>query len=404
MSLLRAALRFFSDLTEATSATASDWLAIQKSGESEIKKIKPTNLPYLASSHAAGSITGFGTTAANLGTSAAGSAATVSRSDHVHKMPSAADVGAAATAHTHGSLTSDGKLGTTADLPVKTTSGGAIAAGAWGSTAGTFCQGNDARLSDARAPTTHTHGSYDNSTALTGANVYSQVTVDDGIVTGLSSRALAASDVGALSSSGGTVAGDIALSATSGQRAINIGTGRTGDGNAVIQFYAAAQTGGADVLCADILRIGGTASGLRIRQHFDDEIRLQASVLRMRNRVDDAYVAIEASAFTVSSDPRNKRDIREPAVPSARALSDAAIEFEWSRQPGRHIGFDARKIRDIAPLASVEMVDHPETGDRELGVDLCAIIAIQARHIAELADRVEALESARLAPGQQPRH
>lgn len=158
------------------------------------------------------------------------------------------------------------------------------------------------------------------------------------------------------------------------------------------------------MLCADIVRIGGTAAGLRIRQHFDEEIRLQASILRMRDRADNDYADIEAKKFTVSSDPRNKRDIREPAVPSARALSDAAIEFEWSRQPGRHIGFDARKIRDIAPLASVEMVDHPETGDRELGVDLCAIIAIQARHIAELADRVEALESSRLAPGQQSRN
>jgi hypothetical protein len=40
-------------------------------------------------------------TPANLGTAAAGTADSVSRSDHVHAMPSASDVGAAATWHGH---------------------------------------------------------------------------------------------------------------------------------------------------------------------------------------------------------------------------------------------------------------------------------------------------------------
>ena len=48
-----------------------------------------------------------------------------------------------------------------------------------------------------RAAASHTHGTYDNSTALTGANVYSNISVTDGIVTGLTTRALTAANIGA---------------------------------------------------------------------------------------------------------------------------------------------------------------------------------------------------------------
>jgi len=47
---------------------------------------------------------------------------------------------------------SDLKLGTTANLPLKTGTGGVVEAGSFGTAAGTFCEGNDARLSDARTP------------------------------------------------------------------------------------------------------------------------------------------------------------------------------------------------------------------------------------------------------------
>ena len=45
------------------------------------------------------------------------------------------DVGAATSSHTHGNITNDGKVGTTADLPLKTTTGGSVAAGAWATSA-----------------------------------------------------------------------------------------------------------------------------------------------------------------------------------------------------------------------------------------------------------------------------
>lgn len=56
----------------------------------------------------------------------------------------------ATASHAHGSITTDGKIGTVASLPIVTSTGGLLAAGSWGTAAGTFCQGNDARLSDSR--------------------------------------------------------------------------------------------------------------------------------------------------------------------------------------------------------------------------------------------------------------
>lgn len=63
----------------------------------------------------------------------------------------------ATAVHTHGNLTSDGRLGSTSGLPVVTTTNGAITTGTFGTTVGTFAQGNDARFSDARTPLAHTH-------------------------------------------------------------------------------------------------------------------------------------------------------------------------------------------------------------------------------------------------------
>jgi hypothetical protein len=58
----------------------------------------------------------------------------------------------ASASHTHGNLTNAGAIGTTANLPLKTGTNGVVEAGSFSNTAGSFCEGNDARLSDARTP------------------------------------------------------------------------------------------------------------------------------------------------------------------------------------------------------------------------------------------------------------
>ncbi len=61
----------------------------------------------------------------------------------------------AASSHTHGNISNSGAIGSTANLPLITTTSGVVTVGSFGSTANTFCQGNDSRLSDARTPTAH---------------------------------------------------------------------------------------------------------------------------------------------------------------------------------------------------------------------------------------------------------
>jgi hypothetical protein len=64
------------------------------------------------------------------------------------------------TSHTHGSISNFGTISdqiSTAQANPVAFAGltGLIGRGAWGTTSGTFCQGNDSRLSDARTPTAH---------------------------------------------------------------------------------------------------------------------------------------------------------------------------------------------------------------------------------------------------------
>jgi hypothetical protein len=59
------------------------------------------------------------------------------------------------TSHTHGNITNDGKIGSTANLPLITTTSGTVTTGSFGTSANTFCEGDDSRLSDARTPTSH---------------------------------------------------------------------------------------------------------------------------------------------------------------------------------------------------------------------------------------------------------
>lgn len=87
------------------------------------------------------------------------------------------------TSHYHGNLTNDGKIGSTANLPLITTTGGAVTVGSFGTAANTFCQGNDARLSDARTPSStlahaasHAPGASDALFGTVGASIAAAAT------------------------------------------------------------------------------------------------------------------------------------------------------------------------------------------------------------------------------------
>ena len=94
--------------------------------------------------------------------------------------------------HVHGNITNAGAIGSTANLPLITTTGGVITVGSFGTAVNTFCQGNDSRLSDSRAPTgaaggdltgTYPNPTLTNTTVVAGT--YKSVTVDaKGRITG----------------------------------------------------------------------------------------------------------------------------------------------------------------------------------------------------------------------------
>ncbi len=100
--------------------------------------------------------------------------------------------GKSSSSHVHGNITNAGAIGSTANLPLITTTSGAITVGSFGTAANTFCQGNDSRLSDSRAPTgaaggdltgTYPNPTLTNTTVVAGT--YRSVTVDaKGRITG----------------------------------------------------------------------------------------------------------------------------------------------------------------------------------------------------------------------------
>ena len=118
------------------------------------------------------------------------------------------------SSHSHGNITNDGKIGTnanyfvytttggavtskqkigninylgrigsTANLPLITTTNGTIATGSFGSSANTFCEGNDSRLSDARTPISHTHTKSEITDFPTIPSKTSDLTNDSGFIT-----------------------------------------------------------------------------------------------------------------------------------------------------------------------------------------------------------------------------
>lgn len=87
------------------------------------------------------------------------------------------------TSHTHGNISNTGAIGSTANLPIITTTSGKLTTGSFGTTANTFCQGNDSRLSDARTPTSHTHGNITNDGKVGSTSGKPLITTTGGAVT-----------------------------------------------------------------------------------------------------------------------------------------------------------------------------------------------------------------------------
>lgn len=90
---------------------------------------------------------------------------------------------AAISSHVHGDITNAGAIGSTANLPIITTTSGVLTTGSFGTTVNTFCQGNDSRLSDARTPTSHSHGNITDAGAINSTANLPVITTTSGVLT-----------------------------------------------------------------------------------------------------------------------------------------------------------------------------------------------------------------------------
>lgn len=101
------------------------------------------------------------------------------------------------------------------------------------------------------------------------------------------------------------------------------------------------------------------------------------------------YLAIRASAFTVSSDPATKTD-RQPA-PDALAIIEAAPAATW-----RYLTDDDNVTRvgpyadDLASVAPWMVGEDPQDG--HLDVDLARMVGVLWTAVAQLAARIDELE------------
>ena len=120
---------------------------------------KPNDYPPSSHTHTKSQITDFPTLA---------TVATSGSYNDLNNIPASFTP----SSHTHGNITNDGKVGTTANKPLITGTGGVVQAGSFGTSANTFCEGNDSRLSDARTPVAHTHTKSDVTDLFNSANTW----------------------------------------------------------------------------------------------------------------------------------------------------------------------------------------------------------------------------------------
>jgi hypothetical protein len=168
------------------------------------------------------------------------------------------------TSHTHGNISNAGAIGSTSGLPIITTTSGVLTVGAFGTSAGQFCVGNDARLSDARTPTSHTHGNISNAGAIGSTSGQVVVTTTDGVVTTAtigSGLSLSGGTLTATGGGGGGISdgnkGDITVSASGATWTINA--------NAVTD---------ADIASVSASKLTGTIADARHSDKYNSTVNL----------------------------------------------------------------------------------------------------------------------------------
>jgi len=124
---------------------------------------------------------------------------------------------AATSTHVHGNITNAGAIGTTANLPIITTTSGVLTTGSFGTAANTFCQGNDSRLSDTRNTTNNVTFNNGGTGAASGTTF-----------NGSTARTISYNTIGAPSTAGTGASGTWGISITGSAASATTATNQSG--------------------------------------------------------------------------------------------------------------------------------------------------------------------------------
>ncbi|MBK8638016.1 MAG: tail fiber domain-containing protein [Chromatiaceae bacterium] len=364
-------------------------------------------------------MTGFATSILGLAeTATAGGSTKVARGDHRHPMPASLWATQGLTPANNTVVRYTGA--TTAELITVTDAARDL-----------LDDGNAATMRDTLGVSAA--GTYDSPTDgtnnLSGATVYKRIGVVNGLVTALVTRDLTAADIGAqapttaLTALGGLTLAADKLPFFNGATTANV-TDFTAYGRVLLAqaSYAAmrsligaaavagsaSQAFAASTLTADkVAADDGVTNGIRTSQaafafSTTATVALGDGGMYVKNLANNAYVAVNASAFVPSSDERLKSGIRPFARGSALSQlsglsKTGVIHYRRKNEPAttpERLGFSAQQIAVAAPDAAATI---PGIGpdDESLGWDIGAMLALVVDAVGALSDRLDALERGR---------
>lgn len=277
--------------------------------------------------------------------------------------------GAYATAsHTHGNVTNGGAIGSTANLPLITTTSGLITTGTFGTTTNTFCAGDDSRLSNTRNTTNSL--TFNNG----GAGAGSGTTFNGGTAQTISYNTIGAAAAGQTMYIGTTAvtinraSANLALSGITsidGTAANATNVGIAADTTTATTFYvpyASATTG---------------------------NVALKGTRLTVTPSTGDFTAAGNVTAYSDERLKTNWRDL-DPAIVSALAGVKVGI-YERTDTEATQVGVSAQSLQKVLP----EAVNANEEGMLSVAYGNAALAAavMLARKVEELEARLAALEA-----------
>ena len=268
-----------------------------------------------------------------------------------------AEVGAAATSHSHGNITNAGAIGSTTALPIITTTSGVLTTGTFGTASGTFAQGNDSRINNGQTA----YGWGDHSGLYVAASLTGKVSADNG------------SSFGYLKASDFTnTLGDISPNI----KTIN-STAVIGSGN-----FTLAQLAGSLTQNFNVATLGIEAGS------NDWSVAGSAGVLNFTSYAASISFGttgnITAANFILSSDRRLKQNIKPITFSNIGQIKFVQFDMKNDSSHRTRYGVIAQDVEKIAP----ELVYTDSKGIKSVGyIDL--LIA----KIVELEERIKRLEN-----------